>query len=63
MPVILRTEEECDAWMSAPWAEAASVLLEREAERVALHCTWSASCARWCVVSPNVYSNTMAQRK
>jgi putative SOS response-associated peptidase YedK len=22
MPVILTTEEECDAWMGAPWGEA-----------------------------------------
>jgi putative SOS response-associated peptidase YedK len=22
MPVILRTEEECDTWLSAPWPEA-----------------------------------------
>jgi putative SOS response-associated peptidase YedK len=25
MPVILRTAKECEAWMSAPWAEAAKL--------------------------------------
>jgi putative SOS response-associated peptidase YedK len=25
MPVILRTEEECEQWMSAPWPEAAKL--------------------------------------
>jgi putative SOS response-associated peptidase YedK len=25
MPVILRTEEECDTWMTTPWAEAAKL--------------------------------------